>query len=102
MKQNKCRRGKPLVRLHTRLVDSPPPCESAARQYRVGLIRFESGRVLVFQVGVLGCSSRMTGNLQVRFLEGWAPAMVPGYSTCGFLRFGRGCKPRRDGGVQKA
>ena len=44
---------------------------------------FESGRVLVFQGGVFGCSSRMTGNLQVRFLEGWAPAMVPGYSTCG-------------------
>ena len=21
------------------------------------------------------------GNLQVRFLEGWAPAMAPGYST---------------------
>jgi hypothetical protein len=29
-------------------VDSPPPCESAASQYRVGLVRFESGRVLVF------------------------------------------------------
>jgi hypothetical protein len=29
-------------------VDFPPPCESAASQYRVGLIRFESGRVLVF------------------------------------------------------
>jgi hypothetical protein len=27
----------------------------------------------------------MTGNLQVRFLEGWAPAMAPGHSTCGFL-----------------
>src|SRR5258708_25095697 len=23
------------------------------------------------------------GNLQVRFLEGWAPAMAPGYSTVG-------------------
>src|SRR5260370_38094302 len=23
----------------------------------------------------------MRGNLQVRFLEGWAPAMAPGYST---------------------
>jgi len=23
------------------------------------------------------------GNLQVRFLEGWAPAMAPGYSTLG-------------------
>jgi hypothetical protein len=29
-------------------VDFPLPCESAASQYRVGLIRFESGRVLVF------------------------------------------------------
>src|SRR6266446_6668071 len=29
----------------------------------------------------LECSSRMTGNLQVRFLEGWAPAMAPGHST---------------------
>jgi hypothetical protein len=26
------------------------------------------------------------GNLQVRFLEGWAPAMVPGYSTLITLR----------------
>jgi len=60
---------------------SPPPCESTASQYRVGLIRFESGRVLVFQGGVFGCSSRMTGNLQVRFLEGWAPAMALGHST---------------------
>jgi len=42
-------------------VDSPPPCESAASQYRVGLIRFESGCVLVFQGGVSGFSSRMTG-----------------------------------------
>ena len=25
------------------------------------------------------------GNLQVRFLEGWAPAMAPGYSTIWFL-----------------
>src|SRR6266566_1504374 len=73
---------------HT-LVDSPPPCESAASQYRVGLIRFESGRVLVFQGGVFGCSSRMTGNLQVRFLEGWAPAMAPGHSTCGTQRLER-------------
>ena len=73
------------MQLHTRLVDFPPPCESAASQYRVGLIRFESGRVLVFQGGVFGCSSRMRGNLQVRFLEGWAPAMAPGYSTKSLL-----------------
>jgi hypothetical protein len=26
------------------------------------------------------------GNLQVRFLEGWAPAMAPGYSTLTGLR----------------
>ncbi len=26
------------------------------------------------------------GNLQVRFLEGWAPAMAPGYSTLIALR----------------
>jgi hypothetical protein len=25
------------------------------------------------------------GNLQVRFLEGWAPAMAPGYSTIWFF-----------------
>src|SRR6266481_2128067 len=25
------------------------------------------------------------GNLQVRFLEGWAPAMAPGYSTNGLV-----------------
>jgi hypothetical protein len=39
------------VRLHTRLVDFPPSCESAASQYRVGLLRFESGCVLVFHGG---------------------------------------------------
>ena len=31
---------------HTTVI--PPPCESAASQYRVGLIRFVPGRVLVF------------------------------------------------------
>src|SRR6202790_4666165 len=30
----------PWVQLHTRPVDFPPPCESAASQYRVGPIRF--------------------------------------------------------------
>jgi hypothetical protein len=35
---------------HTTVI--PPPCESAASQYRVGLIRFESGCVLVFHGGV--------------------------------------------------
>jgi hypothetical protein len=34
-----------------------------------------------FWGGVSECSSRMTGNLHVRFLEGWAPAMAPGHST---------------------
>src|ERR1700722_18245044 len=29
------------------------------------------------------------GNLQVRFLEGWAPAMAPGYSTIFFVRRAR-------------
>ena len=48
-------------------------------------IRFESGRVLVSQRGVFGCSSRMMGNLQVRFLEGWASAMASGHSTTGFF-----------------
>jgi hypothetical protein len=40
------------VQLHTRPVDFPPLCESAASQYRrVGLLRFESGRVFVFHGG---------------------------------------------------
>src|SRR6266478_1752550 len=55
---------------------APPPCESAASQYRVGLIRFESGRVLVFWV-----LEPDDGSLPVRFLEGWSPAMAPGHST---------------------
>jgi hypothetical protein len=38
----------------THEVDFPPPCESAASQYRVGLIRFASGRVLVFHEAFLG------------------------------------------------
>src|SRR5260370_17993982 len=52
---------------HTTVI--PPPCESAASQYRVGLIRFAPGRVLVSYGGVFGCSSRMTGNLQVRLCD---------------------------------
>src|SRR5882672_7737195 len=59
-----------LVRLHTRLVDFPPPCETAASQYRVGLLRFESGRVLVFHGGVFGCSSRMNGKPSSPVLRG--------------------------------
>src|ERR1700676_5282980 len=71
-----------MVRLHTRLVDFPPSCESAASQYRVGLIRFESGRVLVVHGGVFECSSRMNGKPSSPVLrEGWAPAMAPGHST---------------------
>jgi hypothetical protein len=31
--------------------------------------------------GVIECSSRMTGNCQVRFLEGWPPAMGAGHSA---------------------
>ena len=41
-----------------------------------------------FSGGVFECSSRMTGNLQVRFLEGWAPAMAPGHSTYSFWASG--------------
>jgi hypothetical protein len=58
------------VQLHTRPVDFPPPRESAASQYRVGLIRFESGRVLVFHGGVFGCSSRMNGKPSSPVLRG--------------------------------
>jgi hypothetical protein len=61
MKQSKGRWRKPLVRLHTQRAEFPLPCESAASQYRVGLIRIESGCVLVFHGGVFGCSSRMNG-----------------------------------------
>src|SRR6266478_8951709 len=63
-------RGNPLVRLHTRLVDFPPPCESAASQYRVGLLRFESGRVLVFHGGAFECSSRTNGKPSSPVLRG--------------------------------
>ncbi len=53
---------------HTTVI--PPPCESAASQYRVGLVRFESGRVLVFHGGVFGCSSRMNGKPSSPVLRG--------------------------------
>jgi len=53
---------------HTTVI--PPPCESAASEYRVGLIRFESGRVLVFHGGVFGCSSRMNGKPSSPVLRG--------------------------------
>jgi len=53
---------------HTTVI--PPPCESAASQYRVGLIRFAPGRVLVFQGGVFGCSSRMNGKPSSTVLRG--------------------------------
>src|SRR6202030_1337224 len=61
---------KPLVRLHTQRAEFPPPCESAASQYRVGLLRFESGRVLVVQGGVFECSSRMNGKPSSPVLRG--------------------------------
>jgi len=68
--------GNPLVQLHTRPVDFPSPRESAASQYRVGLLRFESGCVSFF-MGAFLVLEPMNGKLQVRFLEGWAPAMAP-------------------------
>jgi len=39
--------------------------------------RFYQAASSFFWGGAFGCSSRMMGNLQVRFLEGWAPAMAP-------------------------
>ena len=48
----------------------PPPCESAASPYRVGLLRFESGCVLVFHGGVFECSSRMNGKPSSPVLRG--------------------------------
>ena len=62
--------GQPLVQRHTRSVDFPPPCESAASQYRLGLLRFESGCVLVFHGGVSGCSCRMNGKPSSPVLRG--------------------------------
>src|SRR5260221_9497764 len=44
--------------------------ESALSQYRVGLLRFESGRVLVFHGGVFECSSRMNGKPSSPVLRG--------------------------------
>jgi hypothetical protein len=66
-----------------------PPCESAASQYRVGLIRrFASGRVLVFHGGVFGCSSRMNGKPSSPVLRGLgasngARLLDPNHVTCG-------------------
>ena len=62
--------GNPLVQLHTRPVDFPPPRESAASQYRVGLLRFESDRVLVFMGAFFECSSRMNGKPSSPVLRG--------------------------------
>jgi hypothetical protein len=47
------------------------------------------------------------GNLQVRFLEGWAPAMAPGYSTLtglwkGCPQLGRNPERRRWAGLHNA
>jgi len=62
--------GQPVVQLHTRPVAFPPPRESAASQYRVGPIRFESGCVLVFHGDVFWCSSRMNGKRSSPVLRG--------------------------------
>jgi hypothetical protein len=32
----------------------------------------------------------MKGNFQVRFLDGWAPAMVPGHSASYWVQLGHG------------
>ena len=48
----------------------PPPRESAASQYRVGLFRFAPGRVLVSHGGVFECSSRMNGKPSSPVLRG--------------------------------
>ena len=62
--------GQPVGAASHTTVDFPPSCESAAIQYRVGLIRFESGCVLVFHGGVFGCSSRMNGKPSSPVLRG--------------------------------
>ncbi len=62
--------GQPVGAASHTPVDFPPPRESAASQYRVGLIRFESDRVLVFHGGVFGCSSRMNGKPSSPVLRG--------------------------------
>jgi hypothetical protein len=48
---------------------------------RVGLIRFESGRVLVFHGGVFECSSRMNGKPSSPVLRGLRASNGAGYST---------------------
>src|SRR6266481_2368095 len=53
---------------HTTVI--PPPCESAASPYRVGLLRFASGCVLVFHGGVFECSSRLNGKPSSPVLRG--------------------------------
>jgi len=59
---------------------APPPCESAASQYRVGLIHLNQA-ASSFSGGVFWVLEPDDGNLQVRFLKGWSPAMAPGHST---------------------
>jgi hypothetical protein len=69
---------------HTLVVFFPPTTVRVGRRSvssRLYSSVVEYGRVLVFQGGVIECSSRMTGNCQVRFLEGWPPAMGAGYSA---------------------
>jgi hypothetical protein len=60
----------------------PEQSESAATQYRVGHVCFLNMTASSFsEGGVLECSSRMTENFHVRFLEGWRPVMASGYSA---------------------
>src|SRR5258708_24064922 len=69
----------------------PAPCESAVSQYRVGLLRFARGRVLVVHGGVFGCSSRMNGKPSSPVLRGLgasngARLLDPNRVTCGVAR----------------
>jgi hypothetical protein len=64
----------------------PPPNVSAwiathGCDHVVGHIRFDSGRVFVFQGSLSRCSSRMMGNPQARFMEDCGPAMAPTHWT---------------------
>src|SRR6266436_5744974 len=62
---------------------SPSPCESAASQYRVGLVYFFLNKAAssVAKGGGVECSSRVRRKSHARFLEGWARVTAPGYSA---------------------
>ncbi len=62
--------GQPVGAASHRVGGFPPPRESAASQYRVGLLRFESDRVLVFMGAFFECSSRMNGKPSSPVLRG--------------------------------